>query len=35
MLYGWLTQVHFELVTLMLDEIGETGSDDSGGIDPS
>ena len=34
-LYSWLTQVHFELVTLMLDEIGETGSDDSGGIDPS
>lgn len=33
-LYGWLTQVHFELVTLMLDEIGEAGSDDSGGIDP-
>ena len=34
-LYGWLTQVHFELVTLMLDEIGADGSDDSGGIDPS
>ncbi len=33
-LYSWLTQVHFELVTLMLDEIGADGSDDSGGIDP-
>ena len=22
-LYGWLTQLHFELVTLLLDEIGE------------
>jgi hypothetical protein len=27
-LYGWLTQVHFELVTLLLDEIGEAGTDD-------
>jgi hypothetical protein len=27
-LYGWLTQLHFELVTLMLDEIGPAGSGD-------
>ena len=27
-LYGWLTHLHFELVTLLLDEIGEAGSDD-------
>jgi hypothetical protein len=27
-LYSWLTQLHFELVTLMLDEIGESGTDD-------
>jgi hypothetical protein len=27
-LYSWLTQLHFELVTLMLDEIGAAGSDD-------
>jgi hypothetical protein len=27
-LYGWLTQLHFELVTLLLDEIGEAGTDD-------
>jgi hypothetical protein len=27
-LYSWLTQVHFELVSLLLDEIGESGSDD-------
>jgi hypothetical protein len=27
-LYGWLTQLHFELVTVLLDEIGEHGSDD-------
>ena len=29
-LYGWLTQLHFELVVLLLDEIGEAGSDDPG-----
>jgi hypothetical protein len=29
-LYRWLTQLHFELVVLMLDEIGEAGSDDPG-----
>jgi len=29
-LYGWLTQLHFELVSLLLDEIGEAGSDDPG-----
>jgi Domain of unknown function (DUF2017) len=29
-LYDWLTQLHFELVSLLLDEIGETGSDDPG-----
>lgn len=29
-LYGWLTELHFELVTLLLDEIGEVGSDDPG-----
>ena len=29
-LYGWLTQLHFELVTLLLDEIGEAGTDDPG-----
>ncbi|HEV7526902.1 MAG TPA: DUF2017 family protein [Acidimicrobiia bacterium] len=34
-LYSWLTQLHFELVELLLDEIGETGSDDPGVIDPS
>jgi hypothetical protein len=34
-LYGWLTQLHFELVTLLLDEIGEDGSDDPDLIDPS
>jgi hypothetical protein len=34
-LYAWLTQLHFELVTVLLDEIGEDGSDDPGGIDPS
>jgi hypothetical protein len=28
MLYGWLTALHFELVSLLLDEIGETGTDD-------
>jgi hypothetical protein len=28
-LYGWLTALHFELVSLLLDEIGETGSDDA------
>jgi hypothetical protein len=27
-LYGWLTALHFELVSLMLDEIGEAGTDD-------
>jgi Domain of unknown function (DUF2017) len=29
-LYGWLTQVHFELVSVLLDEIGEAGTDDPG-----
>jgi hypothetical protein len=29
-LYGWLTQLHFELVVVLLDEIGEAGSDDPG-----
>ncbi len=29
-LYSWLTQLHFELVTVLLDEIGEAGSDDPG-----
>jgi len=29
-LYAWLTQLHFELVTLLLDEIGDAGSDDRG-----
>jgi hypothetical protein len=29
-LYGWLTQLHFELVSLLLDEIGESGTDDPG-----
>jgi len=39
-LYAWLTQVHFELVTLLLDEIGEDGTDDpvldapGGPVDP-
>jgi hypothetical protein len=28
-LYGWLTVLHFELVSLLLDEIGEAGSDDA------
>jgi hypothetical protein len=27
-LYAWLTQLHFEMVTLFLDEIGEAGDDD-------
>src|SRR4029079_3739831 len=27
-LYSWLTQLHFELVSLMLDEIGPAGSGD-------
>jgi hypothetical protein len=27
-LYSWLTQLHFDLVSLLLDEIGEAGSDD-------
>jgi hypothetical protein len=31
-LYGWLTQLHFELVTLMLDEMGEGGNDDEAEI---
>jgi hypothetical protein len=26
-LYGWLTALHFELVSLLLDEIGEAGTD--------
>ena len=29
-LYGWLTQLHFELVSVFLDEIGEAGSEDPG-----
>ncbi len=29
-LYGWLTQLHFELVSVLLDEIGESGTDDPG-----
>ncbi len=33
-LYAWLTQLHFELVSLLLDEIGEGGSDDPGSVDP-
>jgi hypothetical protein len=33
-LYGWLTQLHFELVSLLLDEIGEAGSDDPGEVGP-
>ncbi len=33
-LYGWLTQLHFELVTVLLDEIGEAGSDDEPGAGP-
>jgi Domain of unknown function (DUF2017) len=28
--YGWLTELHFDLVTLLLDEIGEQGTDDPG-----
>ena len=32
MLYAWLTQLHFELVSLMLGEIGEAGSDDVGDV---
>jgi Domain of unknown function (DUF2017) len=31
-LYAWLTQLHFELVSLMLGEIGEAGSDDVGDV---
>jgi hypothetical protein len=31
-LYGWLTALHFELVSLLLDEIGEGGTDDTGAI---
>jgi len=27
-LYGWLTALHFELVSVFLDEIGEAGTDD-------
>jgi hypothetical protein len=27
-LYSWLTQLHFDLVSLLLDEIGEAGTDD-------
>ena len=36
-LYGWLTQLHFELVELLLGEIGEAGTDDplGGGADPA
>lgn len=33
-LYAWLTQLHFELVSLLLGEIGEDGSDDPGSVDP-
>ena len=33
-LYGWMTQLHFELVVLLLDEIGEAGSDDPGSDGP-
>jgi Domain of unknown function (DUF2017) len=33
-LYSWLTALHFELVSLLLDEIGEAGSDDDAGPDP-
>jgi hypothetical protein len=33
-LYSWLTQLHFELVTLMLDEIGAAGTDDGDGDEP-
>jgi len=29
-LYSWLTALHIELVTLLLDEIGESGTDDDG-----
>ena len=29
LLYGWLTALHFELVSLLLDEIGEGGTDDT------
>jgi hypothetical protein len=28
-LYGWLTALHLELVSLLLDEIGEAGTDDA------
>jgi hypothetical protein len=36
-LYSWLTQLHFDLVSLLLDEIGEAGPDDpiGDGPDPS
>ncbi len=33
-LYAWLTQLHFELVSLLLDEIGEAGTDDPA-LDPN
>jgi hypothetical protein len=33
-LYGWLTQLHFELVSLLLDELGEAGTDDALGDPP-
>jgi hypothetical protein len=29
LLYHWLTALHFELVSLLLDEVGETGTDDA------
>ncbi len=32
-LYAWLTQLHFEMVSLLLDEIGEAGDDDGPGDD--
>lgn len=32
-LYSWLTGLHFELVSVLLDEIGEDGSDDPGAVD--
>jgi Domain of unknown function (DUF2017) len=33
-MYSWLTGLHGELVLLLLDEIGEAGSDDPGGGEP-
>jgi hypothetical protein len=34
-LYAWLTQLHLELTTVLLDEIGEAGSDDPITDDPT